>query len=62
MHHSQKILIDNDDELRISLKLIPTIDFIMDLQYYGECVKVLKPKWFVDDIKTRLTNAKNQYK
>jgi len=62
MHHSQKILSDNDKELRISLKLKPTIDFIMDLQYFGECVKVIKPLWLAEKIKNNFKKAVDNYK
>ncbi len=61
LHHSQKILIDNKDELRISLKLIPTYDFIMDLQYFGQNVKVLEPKWLANEIKNNFKEALEQY-
>jgi len=61
LHHSQKILIDNNKEFRISLTLVPTIDLIMDIQYYGANVKVLKPQWLVNDIKKRLTDTLKQY-
>lgn len=61
MHHSQKILIDNDKELRISLNIVATLDFIMDLQQYAQTVKVLKPKWLAEDVKGRLAKAQSQY-
>jgi len=61
MHNSQKIIIDNNEELRISLKIEATVDFIMDLLYFGENIKVLEPKWLVDHIKIRLKNAYNKY-
>ncbi len=43
LHHSQQILIDNDDELRIRLKIVITLDFIMELLSYGHYVKVISP-------------------
>jgi predicted DNA-binding transcriptional regulator YafY len=61
MHHSQKILIDNEEELRISLNIVVTLDFIMDLQQYAETVKVIKPKWLVDELKNNFKEAINQY-
>ena len=44
LHHSQKILNDTQEELRISLFLIPTFDFRMELLSYGNAVKVIKPE------------------
>ena len=61
MHHSQQILIDNEKEFRISLKIVPVIDFIMDVQQYAQCVKVIKPKWLTKKIKQNLQEALNQY-
>jgi len=39
LHHSQKILIGSEDELRISLQLYLTHDFIMKLLSLGDTVK-----------------------
>jgi len=62
LHHSQKIIEKNNDYLKISLKMIPTYDFIMRLQSYANNVKVLKPKWLADKLKNNLLEAANQYK
>jgi len=43
LHKSQKIIKDNEKELKISLKLFITYDFKMELLSYGETVKVVKP-------------------
>lgn len=43
LHHSQKVIISNDDELRISLKLFITHDLIMELLSYGDTMMVVKP-------------------
>jgi len=43
MHHSQKILADTPDELRISLYLLITHDLLMEIRMYGDNVKVIKP-------------------
>ena len=62
LHHSQKIIDDNTEFLKISLQLVPTYDFIMKLQSYAENVKVLKPKWLAEELKNKLLVAANQYK
>lgn len=44
LHHSQQVLVDNEDECIIRLKLFNTIDLRMEILSYGKEVKVLKPK------------------
>ena len=51
MHHSQKILIDNEEELRIQIKVYLTYDFIKELLSYAEGLKVISPPRLVDIIK-----------
>lgn len=60
LHETQKILIDNDRELRISLNIYPTYDFKMEILSMGETVKVLEPSCFAQEIKeTYKTALKN---
>ena len=51
LHESQKILIDDDTELRIQLKLFITHDFVMELLSFGADMTVLKPKSLIDIVK-----------
>ena len=44
IHHSQKILIDNNEEYRIELNLIPTYDFYQELLTHAERLKIVEPK------------------
>jgi predicted DNA-binding transcriptional regulator YafY len=44
LHHSQKELINNEDEYRIELLLHPTYDFVMELMSIGAHVKVIEPQ------------------
>lgn len=50
LHHSQEILIDNDDELRIKLRIYPTFDLKKEILSFGSNVKVISPKSFKDEI------------
>jgi predicted DNA-binding transcriptional regulator YafY len=50
LHETQMVLIDNEDELQISLKLCITHDLVMELLSYGETMKVIKPKSLADMI------------
>lgn len=43
LHHSQKILIDNKDELRVELTVHISEDFVMKLLSYSGVMKVLEP-------------------
>ena len=61
LHNSQKILADNDTELRISLKICLTHDFKMELLSLGENVKVLAPQRLIDELKTTYKNALKNY-
>jgi predicted DNA-binding transcriptional regulator YafY len=61
LHETQKILIDNDEETRIQLKLYLTHDFIMELLSFGENVKVIEPMQLVDQIRDAHEMAFKQY-
>ncbi len=62
LHYSQKILIDNDNEYRIELKLHATHDLKMEILSMGDQVKVIQPKWFADEIKETLECSLENYK
>lgn len=61
LHDSQQILIDNEEELRIQLKLFITHDFFMELLSFGENVKILHPRGLIEDLKTTIQNIQNIY-
>lgn len=61
LHSSQRILMDNEKELQIKLKIIPNFEFQQQLLKLGDNVKVLQPQWLADEIKTVLTNTLKQY-
>ena len=61
LHHSQQILIDNNNELRIKLNLVITFDFVMEILSFGANVKVFQPKTLIDEIKNEIQNALKQY-
>lgn len=61
LHDSQKVLIDNEEELRIQLKLFITHDFFMELLSFGENVKVLKPQSLIDDLQSTIKKIQKMY-
>ncbi|MBP3750816.1 MAG: WYL domain-containing protein, partial [Prevotella sp.] len=44
LHHSQRILVDNDEEFRISLRLRITNDFVMELLSRSRSLTVIRPQ------------------
>ncbi len=61
LHTTQQILIDNDKELQIKLKLRVSHDLVMELLSFGDNMKVLQPKSLADEIKAVHKNAYKQY-
>lgn len=62
LHESQQILVDNETECRISLKLYITHDFVMELLSLGDSIKIIQPQRLINEIKEIHQNALNQYK
>jgi predicted DNA-binding transcriptional regulator YafY len=60
LHKSQKVIIDNDEEVRIRLKIKLTYDLLMELLSYGESLTVISPDklkdWVVGSLKGALKN------
>lgn len=61
IHSSQKILVDNDNELKISIRVIPNYELEEQIMKQGERVKVLEPEWLREVVKERLKKALEQY-
>jgi predicted DNA-binding transcriptional regulator YafY len=61
LHESQKVLIDNEEELRVGLKVYVTEDFIMELLSHGESLKVLKPKSLINEMRKTFENSLGLY-
>ncbi len=61
LHKSQKILIDNEQELRIELEIFITYDFFMEILSHGEDVRVLEPDSLKNKLKTTYENLLKLY-
>jgi predicted DNA-binding transcriptional regulator YafY len=61
LHHTQQILAENDNELRISLSIYLTHDLIMELLSYGSTLKVIQPQELIDTLKATYENALRKY-
>lgn len=60
-HHSQEILIDNENELRIKLAINITYDFMFELMSYADYVKVISPSNLIDQVRKRYKSALKLY-
>ena len=61
LHETQQILVDNEKELRIHLKLFITHDFVMELLAHGKTVTVIQPQILIDDLKDNYQIVLNKY-
>ena len=61
LHSSQKILIDDENELRIQIKVKPNYELEEQILKQGERVKVLEPESLKEQIKKRLMEALGKY-
>jgi len=61
LHDTQQVLVDNDVEMKIKLKLCLTHDLVMELLSFGDNMKVIEPKSLADQIKHAHEKAYRQY-
>lgn len=61
LHDTQHIIADNDQELKITLKLCLTHDLIMELLSFGDNLKVIEPKLLADQIRLAHEKAAKRY-
>jgi predicted DNA-binding transcriptional regulator YafY len=62
LHWTQKVLIDSETEVRISLNIIPNLEFKQKIMMLGANVRVIEPSWLVEEIKQAYQAALNTYK
>ena len=62
LHETQEVLIDNEKETRVKIKVIPSYELRMQVLSYGPEVKVIRPKWLADEVKNALKEALGKYK
>lgn len=61
LHSSQQILIDDENECRVSLNVIPNYELIQQILKHGETVKVLEPAWLVAEVQNILKRTLKKY-
>jgi len=62
IHGTQNIIIDNSEELRITIKAIPSYEIYSKILSYGENVKVISPPEVLSEIKNRIKATAKLYK
>lgn len=60
-HTSQTILVDNEQELRIKLRVIPNFELTQKILMCGDSVEVIHPLWLRTEIKKSLVDALKKY-
>ena len=60
LHDTQQALVDNDQEMKIKLRLCLTHDLLMELLSFGDNMKVIEPKSLADQIKQAHEKAYRQ--
>lgn len=61
LHHSQEILVDDDAEFRIKLKLVPTYDFEREILSHGSSVRIISPLSFKNHLKSEVEKMMNNF-
>ncbi len=61
LHHSQEILVDDDDEFRIKLILVPIYDFEREILSHGSSVKIISPLSFKNHLKSEVKKMMNNF-
>ncbi len=61
LHETQEIMEDNENELRIRLKLFVTHDFLMEVLSHGESVRVIQPQSLIEELTNVYRKALTQY-
>lgn len=60
-HHSQKILIDSEEEFRIEMKIVLNYELEQKILMHNHFVRVIEPESLVSKIREHLSNTLNQY-
>ncbi len=61
LHHSQTVLVDNEEETRISILVKPTYEFYAKVLSFGDKVKVISPPEIAEEIRKRLAQSLGNY-
>lgn len=62
IHSTQKILIDNEEEFKIQITVVPSYEFYSKIRSYGDQAKVISPSLVSKEIKNSFLKALTNYK
>ena len=57
LHETQEVLINNETEFRVSIKVKPSFEFYAKILSYGACLQIISPPEIVDEVRDRLQKA-----
>jgi len=60
-HSSQQVLVDNDEELRIALTVVPNFELTQKILMLGDNVRVLEPQSLKDEVRRTLRSSLDRY-
>jgi predicted DNA-binding transcriptional regulator YafY len=61
IHDTQQVIVDNEDEYRVKITVIPTYELYSKILSYGNDVKVISPTSIVKEIKQRIAEIVQKY-
>lgn len=61
LHHSQKLILENPEEVQVEMEVYVTQDLVMTILSYGDGVRVLQPQSLVDSMKETIDKMKALY-
>ncbi len=61
IHHSQTLLKETEDSILIRIDVVPNFELEREILGFGECMKVLAPRFLASRIKKRLLKSAERY-
>lgn len=61
MHHTQTVIAENKDSIIIRIDVVPNFELEREILGFGECMKVLGPRFLASRIKKRLLKSVEKY-
>jgi predicted DNA-binding transcriptional regulator YafY len=61
LHTSQRIIVDDEDEFRVSIEVVPNYELIQQILKHGDTVNVIEPEWLAMEIKQNLKRTIQKY-
>ncbi len=62
IHSTQQIIVDDENEFKIRVKVIPSYEFYSKIRSYGEQAKIISPESLINVIQSSFSKALSRYK